>query len=432
MSAAFRERDLSELAVASTPAMQPSVVVDAQSIVNDVRARGEAAVREYAGRFDGLKPGSALFIGRSELEAALDALPPDDRCRLTRVADRIRAFAEGQRRALAPFEMQIPGGRAGHVIAPVSSAGCYAPGGRYPLPSSVLMTAITARAAGVDRVWVASPRRDPVMLASAALAGADGFLGVGGAQAIAALAFGAGDVPSCDIVVGPGNAYVTAAKRLVFGQVGIDSLAGPSELVVVGDAESDPGDIAADLLAQAEHDPDALPILVSIGKSLATRVAEEIDHQLESLPTADIAREALQNGGYVIARTLDDAIEACNALAPEHLHVQARANAKALGRLQHYGALFIGRGSAETLGDYGAGPNHVLPTGRAARYAGGLSVLTFLRVRTWLEIDDPAGAEGLYADAAWLARIEGLEAHARASERRISRPPSPDPLVGRK
>ena len=316
--------------------------------------------------------------------------------------------------------MRIPGGRVGHVIAPVASAGCYAPGGRYPLPSSVLMTAITARAAGVDRIWVASSRRDPIMLACAAIAGVDGFLGVGGAQAIAALAFGAGEVPPCDIVVGPGNAYVTAAKQLVFGHVGIDSLAGPSELVVVGDDTSNPGDIAADLLAQAEHDIDAVPILVSVGDELGHRVGLEIEHQLATLPTADIARQALGNGGFVVAATVDDAVAACDVLAPEHLHIHADVNEETMARFRHYGALFIGRNSAETLGDYGAGPNHVLPTGRAARFAGGLSVLTFLRVRTWLAIDDPAGARELYDDAAWLARVEGLKAHARASERRLS------------
>lgn len=416
----FRRRSLNELARRSASAEQSGVTAVAQTIVDDVRRRGEAAVREHAERLDGLKPGTPLVLTRPELDAALAGLEPEERGRLTRVADRIRAFAEGQRRALAPFDMRIPGGRAGHVIAPVTSAGCYAPGGRYPLPSSVLMTAVTARVAGVGRIWVASPRRDPIMLACAAIAGVDGFLGVGGPQAIAAFAFGAGEVPPCDIIVGPGNAYVTAAKRLVFGDVGIDSLAGPSELVVVGDDASDPGDIAADLLAQAEHDTDAVPILVSVGEELGHLVGLEIEHQLATLPTADIARQALGNGGYVVAATVDDAVAACDALAPEHLHIHAELNEEMTARFQHCGALFIGRNSAETLGDYGAGPNHVLPTGGAARFAGGLSVLTFLRVRTWLAIDDPAGARELYDDAAWLGRVEGLEAHARASERRLS------------
>ena len=415
MTPSFRRREIKDLLrVTSTT---PIVLDAAAAIVEDVRRRGEAAVREHAERLDGTEPGAPLIVSRSECEQALSALAPDERERLTRIANRIRVFAEGQRRALAPFETHLPGGRAGHVIAPVESAGCYAPGGRYPLPSSVLMTAITARAAGVERVWVASPRRDPIMLACAAIAGADGFLAVGGAQAIAALAFGVGDVPACDMVVGPGNAYVTAAKRLVFGHVGIDSLAGPSELVVVGDDSSDPGDIAADLIAQAEHDPQAVPVLVSTSERLAERVGIELERQLETLAIADTAREALGNGGFCVVATIDEAVIACNSLAPEHLQLHSNVT-DAVTRFLHYGALFIGKDSAETLGDYGAGPNHVLPTGRTSRFTGGLSVLTFLRVRTWLRIDHPDRAHELYDDAAWLGRVEGLEGHARSSERR--------------
>ena len=419
MTPAFRRRTLDELAGVLCRAMTPSVMDTAKVIVEDVRRRGEPAIREHAERLDGLEPGAALVLTRRELDQALMTLAPDAHSRLTRIANRIRSFAEGQRRSLTSFETRIPGGRTGHVIAPVAAVGCYAPGGRYPLPSSVLMTAVTARAAGVEQVWVASPRRDPIMLACAAIAGADGYLAVGGAQAIAALAFGMRELPACDLVVGPGNSYVTAAKRLVFGQVGIDSLAGPSELVVVGDDASDPGDIAADLLAQAEHDPEAVPILVSMSERLAEQVGIELEQQLGTLPTAAIAREALCNGGFCVVATLDEAIATCDALAPEHLHMHVDVP-DAATRFRHYGALFVGKSSTETLGDYGAGPNHVLPTGRTARFAGGLSVMTFLRLRTWLEIDDPAHASELYDDAAWLGRIEGLEAHARASERRVN------------
>jgi phosphoribosyl-ATP pyrophosphohydrolase/phosphoribosyl-AMP cyclohydrolase/histidinol dehydrogenase len=415
----FRRREVQELARVSSTTITRRVLDAAEAIVQDVRQRGEAAVREHAERLDGLEPGAPVIIGTPDLDRALATLTPGEQKRLTRIADRIRSFAEGQRNTVASFETTVPGGRAGHAIAAVESAGCYAPGGRYPLPSSVLMTAITARAAGVARVWVASSRRDPIMLACAAIAGADGFLNVGGAQAIAALAFGAGDVPACDMIVGPGSAYVTAAKRLVYGQVGIDSLAGPTELVVVGDDGSDPADIAADLLAQAEHDPCAVPVLVSVGDRLASRVDAELERQLETLPTADIAREALGNGGFCVVESIDDAITACNMLVPEHLHVHMNVP-DAARRFRHYGALFIGKHSLETLGDYGAGPNHVLPTGRTSRFAGGLSVLTFLRVRTWLKIDDPGEARELYDDAAWLGRMEGLEAHARASERRTT------------
>ena len=419
MSASFRRRTLSELTAASGSASRPEVLAVASKIVDDVRRRGEVAVREHAMRHDGVAADAPLTLGREDMDAELDALLPDERFRLTRIAARIREFAEGQRRSLSQFEMPVPGGRAGHFIAPVRRAGCYAPGGRYPLPSSILMTAITARAAGVDEVWVASPRCDRIMLACAALAGADGFLAVGGAHAIAALAFGAGAVPACDVIVGPGNVYVTAAKRMVFGHVGIDSLAGPSELVVLADGASDPATVAADLLAQAEHDPDAVPILVSLDDALVDRVSGELVRQLESLPTADVARAALANGGAIVASDLDAAIAACDELAPEHLHLHLTDSRTLAKRFRNYGALFTGGESAEVLGDYGVGPNHVLPTGRASRFSGGLSVLNFLRVRTWLAIDDSHRACQLFDDAAWLGRIEGLEAHARSAERRL-------------
>lgn len=419
MTTVLERRTAEDLARRMGGSPPPAVLERVAAIVGDVRARGEVALREHAERLGDLAPGAPLVIPRETLASALGAMKDGDRERLERIADRIRAFAQGQRGALGAFTTSIPGGRAGHVVAPVERAGCYAPGGRYPLPSSVLMTALTARAAGVSEVWVASPRPAPITLAAAELAEADGFLAVGGAQAIAALAYGAGPVPSCDAVVGPGNAYVTAAKQLVAGRVAIDTLAGPSELVVLADATADPGTIAADLLAQAEHDPQAVPVLVSVGEAIAARVSAELARQLERLPTADIARAALANGGAVVVRDLDEGIAACDLLAPEHLELHV-ADAESLApRLRHYGALFIGAGSAEVLGDYGAGPNHVLPTGRAARSAGGLSVLTFLRVRTWLRIDDPVGARDLIEDAAWLGRVEGLEAHARSAERRL-------------
>jgi phosphoribosyl-ATP pyrophosphohydrolase/phosphoribosyl-AMP cyclohydrolase/histidinol dehydrogenase len=280
------------------------------------------------------------------------------------------------------------------------------------------MTALTARVAGVREVWVASPRPAPVTLAAAAVAGADGLLAAGGAQAIAALAFGAGPVPPCDVIVGPGNRYVTAAKLLAAAHAGIDLIAGPSELVVLADATADPALVAADLLAQAEHDPDALPLLVTTEPALVDRVALELERQLGDLPTADIARRALANGGAVLAADIDAATAACDRIAPEHLEVLTADAGAMARRLRHYGALFVGAGTAEVFGDYGAGPNHVLPTGGSARRSGGLSVLTFLRVRTWMEVRDVAAARELAGDAAWFARVEGLEAHARAAERR--------------
>lgn len=390
----------------------------ARAIVDAVRDGGEAALRAYATRFGDLPPDAPLVIPRAALDAALHALPDTDRALLERTAARIHAFAAAQRAALTDLDAPVPGGRAGHTVAPVARAGCYAPGGRFPLPSSVLMTAVTARAAGVAQVWVASPRPTPMTLAAAAIADADALLAVGGAQAIAALAYGAGPVPPCDVIVGPGNRWVTAAKQLVSGRVRIDMLAGPSELVVVADASADPDTVAADLLGQAEHDPDAVPILVSLDAALIDRVDAALTTALATLPTADTARAALSNGFALLVADRAEAIAACDRLAPEHLELLIDDAASLAPRLAHYGGLFIGHGAAEVLGDYGAGPNHVLPTGGTARFTGGLSVFDFLRVRTWLAIDDLDAAAPLVADAAALARHEGLEAHARSAERR--------------
>ena len=397
----------------------PDAVAAAAPIVAAVRARGEEALREYAVRFGEIAPGAPLFLDRAALEQGLARVAPDDRARLERVAGRIRVFARAQRAALAPLTLTVPGGAAGHWVAPHERAGCYAPGGRYPLASSVLMTAVTARVAGVRDVWVASPNPGPLTLAAAAIAGADGLLAAGGAHAVAALAYGAGPLAPCDVVVGPGNRYVTAAKQLVAGRVAIDILAGPSELTVFADSSADPATVAADLLAQAEHDPDAIPILVTPDAALAERVDAELARQLADLPTAAVARAALANGGAVVVSSLDEGIAACDAIAPEHLELALRDAGAVAPCLAHYGALFIGAGAAEVLGDYGAGPNHVLPTGGTARSWGGLSVYTFLRVRTWLRLDDRTAARPLVEDVVWFGRVEGLEAHARSAERRL-------------
>jgi len=391
----------------------------AGEIVERVRTGGEPELRALAEELGDLRPGQPLIIGRDELERVAAEVDSETLALLERTADRIAAFADAQRRSVVDLKVSVPGGIAGHSAAPVDRAGCYAPGGRYPLPSSVLMTAVTARAAGVAEVVVASPRPAALTLAAAAVAGADSVLPVGGAQAIAALAYGAGPVPACDVVVGPGNRWVTAAKKLIAGDVGIDMLAGPSELVVLADGSADPGTVAADLLAQAEHDPDALPVLVTPSSTLADTVDIELDRQLTDLPTRVVAAAALDHGFVVVTADMGEAIRVCNVLAPEHLQVltdDARAVAE---RLAHWGGLFIGETSAEVFGDYGVGPNHTLPTGGVARFTGGLSVLDFLRVRTWLKLESGDDADMMAKDAAALARLEGLEAHARAAERRI-------------
>ncbi|MEC9442315.1 MAG: histidinol dehydrogenase [Myxococcota bacterium] len=390
----------------------------AAAIVERVREEGDAELRVFAEQFGDIEAGAPMILERAALDAALERIASEDREMLERTADRIREFANAQRASLTDMTMQIPGGEAGHTVAPVDVAGCYAPGGRFPLPSSVLMTAITARAAGCPDVFLASPKPTDITLAAAAIADADAMLVVGGAQAIAAMAYGTESVPACDAIVGPGNRWVTAAKQLVAGIVRIDMLAGPSELVVLADEEADATTVAADLLAQAEHDPDALPILVTPSPSLIESVERELAAQLEMLPTRETAEAAMRNGYAVLVDSLGEGASVCNLLAPEHLEVLTR-NANSLSsNLRHYGGLFIGEGAAEVLGDYGAGPNHTLPTGGTARSFAGLSVFNFLRVRTWMRIDALEEAQVLVRDAISLAKHEGLEAHARSASRR--------------
>ncbi len=415
----LRRRSAADVKRRPGAAVDSEALAAATPIVAAVRANGETALRAYAERFGDVAPGAPLWHERAALARALASLPAADRERLERIAERIRVFAEAQRCALTAVTVPLPGGAAGQWIVPMERAGCYAPGGRYPLPSSVLMTVVTARVAGVGEVWVASPKPAPLTLAAAAVAGADGLLAAGGAHAIAALAYGAGPIAPCDVIVGPGNRYVTAAKQLVAGSTAIDMLAGPSELTVLADSAADPERIAADLLAQAEHDPAAVPLLVTTDPSLAARVDAALERQLGDLPTGDVARAALANGGVIVVANIDEGIAVCDAIAPEHLQLELRDAAAVAPRLAHYGAMFVGPLGAEVLGDYGAGPNHVLPTGGTARARGGLSVYTFLRVRTWLRLDDGRAARPLIEDAVWLGRAEGLEAHARAAERRL-------------
>ncbi len=384
---------------------------EAAQIVENVRRRGEAAIREYGERFGDLEPGDRLVLDGDDLMSALGGIDPSARGLLERTARRIRTFAEAQRSCLHDLEVPIPGGRAGHRWIPVITAGAYAPGARYSLLSSVLMTVIPGRVAGVEQLWVASPRPTPMMLAAAAIAGADGLLAVGGAQAIAALAFGSLS-PSCDVVVGPGNRWVTAAKKHLVGEVGIDGLAGPSEIVIVADRAADPRLVAADLLAQAEHDPEALPILVTDDPQLIPKVEHVLKQELASLSTAPVASAALERGYSIVVADFDQAVELCDAIAPEHLALHIEDPDTGAGRFSAYGSLFVGHASAEVLADYGAGPNHVLPTGGGARFQSGLAVMTFLRSPTWMTISEPGVIAG---DAEDLASGEGLEAHARAA-----------------
>ena len=400
------------------PAVPPEIIGPVLEIVAAVRERGEEALREFAERWDGLEAGGALLRTPREMKAALESMARSDRDVLERAAGRIEHFARAQLKSAAPVDVAVEGGRAGDRLVPVRVAGCYAPGGRFPLPSSVLMTAVTAKVAGVDEVWLASPRPSREVMAAGAVAGVAGLLAAGGAQAVAAMAYGAPPVPRCDVVAGPGNQWVTAAKLLLSGVVGIDLLAGPSELAVLSDEEGDPALIAADLLAQAEHDPAALPVLITTGEDLVARVEEELARQLSDLPTAETAVAALRNG-FVVVASEEEALRCCQELAPEHLQLHGSRADHWDRFLDRFGAVFVGESVAEVFGDYGAGPNHTLPTGGTARFTGGLSVFSFLRRPTWLRLEDGPGLDRVAGDAAAMARMEGLEAHARAAEGRI-------------
>lgn len=411
MSPLLRRVPPSDASGVAPGALDDQAMADAVGIVEAVRHGGEEALREHAVRLGDIEVDQQVVIGREDLQEAFVTLDGETRGLLERIHGRIESFARAQRDGLSDLNKQIDGGQAGHRWIPVESVGAYAPGGRYPLPSSVLMTVTPARIAGVTSVWLASPRPSQLTLAAAWVAGADGLVAVGGAQAIAALVFGTVS-PPCSLVVGPGNKWVTAAKRYLYGEVGIDGLAGPSEILVIADAEANPARVAADLLAQAEHDVDAVPVLVTTSEDLIERVEKELATQLADLPTEDVARAAMANGASVLVPSLARAADVSDSLAPEHLALHVDDPRALALQLRSYGSMFIGSASAEAFADYGAGPNHVLPTGGGARYQAGLSVFTFLKPATWLALDDP---QPLIEDTTKLARLEGLEAHARAA-----------------
>lgn len=417
MTALLPRIDPQRVEALARPAFDDEAVAIARSVVAAVASEGETAVRRFAERFGERRPGEPLLLERDSIQDAADQVDRQTRALLERVAGRIEAFAAAQLQSLQPLRFDAAWGRAGHTLEPVETAGCYAPAGAAPLPSSVLMTVIPARVAGVATVVCATPNPSPLMLAAADVAGADAVLCVGGAHAIAAMACGAG-APRCDMIVGPGGRYVTAAKHVVSDRVGIDMLAGPSELLVVADDAADPQLVAADLLAQAEHDEAARPLLIAFSERFVERVESALREQLAALrePNRSRARAALaNNGGALVAEDEDQAVALANALAVEHVELQTSRPEALAHRIRHAGALFLGAASAEVAGDYGAGPNHTLPTGGASRHCAGLSPLTFLRLRTWLELRDGEASQALLRDAAALARLETLEAHAAAA-----------------
>jgi histidinol dehydrogenase len=393
-------------------------------IIADVRARGDAALLEYTRRFDRVAAErvAELEIPRAAREGALAGLPADVRAPLAEAADRIRRYHERQRAESWTYT-EADGTVLGQKVTPLDRVGLYVPGGKAAYPSSVLMNAIPARVAGVGELVMTVPtpggERSPLVLAAACLAGVDRVFAIGGAQAIAALAYGTATVPAVDKIVGPGSAYVAAAKRRVFGAVGIDMVAGPSEILVICDGTTDPDWIAMDLFSQAEHDEVAQAILVSPDAGFLDRVAASIDRQLAEMPRREVIRASLANRGALIhVRDLDEACDLANRIAPEHLELSMRDPERWIERIRHAGAIFVGPYSSESLGDYCAGPNHVLPTSRTARFSSPLGVYDFQK-RTSIINVSRAGARTLGRIAAKLADGEGLAAHARAARYRL-------------
>src|SRR5450830_1204527 len=401
-------------------------------ILADVKTRGDAAVLEYTNRFDRIPHGgaaemAAFDISQAELQAALNGLPSAQREALQIAAQRIRAFHERQREELRGFSYTEPDGTVlGQKITPLDRVGIYVPGGKAAYPSSVLMNAIPAQVAGVAEIIMVVPTPDGVknqmVLAAAAIAGVTRVITIGGAQAVGALAHGTATIAAVDKIVGPGNAYVAAAKRRVFGIVGIDMIAGPSEILIICDGTTDPDWVAMDLLSQAEHDELAQAILLCPDAAYIEAVQREIDRLLPTMPRAAIMAKSLSDRGALIkVRDMEEACAISNRIAPEHLEVSSNDPHRWEPLLKHAGAIFLGAFTSESLGDYCAGPNHVLPTSGTARFSSPLGVYDFQKRSSLIEVSE-AGAQTLGLIAAELAYGEGLQAHARAAEMRLKTP----------
>ena len=397
------------------------------NILKDVKKRGDAAVLEYTNRFDKTSATNLaeLEIGQEELNAALNNLPADQRNALQVAADRVRTYHEKQLMSSWSYT-EADGTLLGQQVTSLDRVGLYVPGGKAAYPSSVLMNAIPAKVAGVKELIMVVPtpngERNQLVLAAAAIAGVDRVFCIGGAQGVGALAYGTETVPQVDKIVGPGNAYVAAAKRRVFGVVGIDMVAGPSEILVICDGKTNPDWVAMDLFSQAEHDELAQAILLSPDAEFLEKVSASIQKLVEEMPRKDIIRTSLTDRGALIqVRDLDEAAEICNYIAPEHLELSMDEPLAFSKKIKHAGAIFMGRNTCEALGDYCAGPNHVLPTSRTARFSSPLGVYDFQK-RSSLIMVSAEGAQVLGKVAATLAYGEGLQAHARSAEYRLKDP----------
>ena len=401
------------------------VVSAVQAIVQDVKARGDAAVIEYTNRFDRRSVGSfsALSVSAEEVKAACARIPAAERSALESAAERIRLYHQHQKQSSWSYT-EADGTLLGQKITPMERVGIYVPGGKASYPSSVLMNAIPARVAGVGEIIMVVPapagELNDLVLAAAAIAGVDRIFTIGGAQAVAALAYGTASIPKVDKIVGPGNIYVATAKRMVFGQVGLDMIAGPSEILILCDGKTHPDWIAMDLFSQAEHDENAQSILISSDAAFLDRVQESINRLLPSMPRAQTIRHSLEaRGALILVPDMDTAATISNRIAPEHLELSVEDPQALAEKISHAGAIFLGRHTAEAIGDYCAGPNHVLPTSGTARFSSPLGVYDFQK-RSSLIHCSPAAARTLGKVASTLARGESLVAHALSAEYRIA------------
>ncbi|HOZ66880.1 MAG TPA: histidinol dehydrogenase [Burkholderiaceae bacterium] len=397
------------------------------NILRDVQTRGDAAVLEYTNRFDGLNATSvaSLELTQTELKAAFDAIPADQRDALQAATKRVRSYHEAQKKANGESwsYRDEAGSLLGQKVTPLDRVGIYVPGGKATYPSSVLMNAIPAHVAGVEEIIMVVPtpkgEKNLMVLAAAYIAGVSRAFTIGGAQAVAALAFGTTTIPKVDKITGPGNAYVAAAKRRVFGTVGIDMIAGPSEILVLADGSTPPDWVAMDLFSQAEHDELAQSILLCPDAAYIAQVQESINRLLPDMPRAAIIAKSLNDrGALILTRSMEEACAISNRIAPEHLEVSSRDPHRWEPLLKHAGAIFLGAFTSESLGDYCAGPNHVLPTSGTARFSSPLGVYDFQKRSSIIEVSE-AGAQELGKIASVLAHGEGLQAHARAAELRL-------------
>ena len=390
-----------------------------KNILNDVKKNGDSSIKKYSYEFDKMEFGknSSFEISNEDIKEALNSIDEKTLNAIKKAIKNIQKFAKAQLKSIKELKIKEKGSVVGHKITPIESVLCYAPGGGYPLPSSAIMTAAVAKVAGVKNIYLTSPKIHNATIVAGYLAGASRIFKIGGVQAIAGFAYGTESIPRVDKIVGPGNKFVTAAKKEVYGLVDIDFLAGPSEVLVVADETANPELISADILAQCEHDKDARGYLITTSKELAQNVQKSAIEQLETLSTKEIAKISFEKSIAIIVDNIEEAIELSNLRAPEHLEVMIKDEKKYIDKFTNYGSLFIGNNCAEVFGDYCTGTNHVLPTNKVARYRGGLSVFDFIKIQTYQKISKKYGEE-LSKIASELAKTEGLMAHKLASDLR--------------